>query len=63
MQYTTTFNGSMVQATYELINHEIVVSDVKVMKEGNWEKQTGDDLENFGQWMIEEYGDAMMSSW
>ncbi len=63
MQYTTTFKGRMVQATYELIINEIVVSGVKIMTEGSWEEQTGDGLEDFGQWMIEEYGDEMMSSW
>ncbi len=63
MQYTVTFNGRMVQATYELINDEIVVSGVKVMTEGGWEEQTGDSLEEFGQWMIQEYSDEMMSSW
>ncbi len=41
MQYTATFKGRMVQATYELINNEIVVSGVKVMTEGGWEEQTG----------------------
>ena len=63
MQYIATFKGRMVQATYELINNEIVVSGVKVMTEGGWEEQTGDGLEDFGQWMIEEYSDEMMSSW
>ncbi len=63
MQYTATFKGRMVQATYELINNEIVVSGVKVMTEGGWEEQTGDGLEDFGQWMIEKYSDEMMSSW
>ncbi len=70
MWYTATFNGRMVQATYELINNESVVSGVKVMTEGagrsrggGWEEQTGDGLEDFGQWMIEEYSDEMMSSW
>ncbi len=52
MQYTATFNGRMVQATYELVNSEIVVSGVKVMKEAGWEEQTGDGLKEFGQWMI-----------
>ncbi len=63
MQYTAIFKGRMVQATYELIKNEIVVSGVKIMTEGSWEEQTGDGLEDFGQWMIEEYGDEMMSSW
>ncbi len=63
MQYTITFNGRMIQATYELINSEIVVSGVKVMTEGTWEEQNGDVLEDFGQWMIKEYSDEMMSSW
>ena len=63
MQYIATFDGRMIQATYELINNKIVVSDIKVMKEGNWEKQTDDGIEDFGLWMIEEYGDEMMSSW
>ncbi len=40
-----------VQAIYELlINSEIVISGVKVMTEGHWEEQTGDGLEDFGQW-------------
>ncbi len=38
MQYTATFKGRMVQATYELINNEIVVSGVKVMTEEGWER-------------------------
>ncbi len=63
MQYTATFKGRMVQATYELINNEIVVSGVKVMKEAGWEEQTGEVLEDFGQRMIKEHSDAMMSSW
>ncbi len=63
MQYIATFNGRMVQATYEIINNEIVVSGVKVMTEGGWEEQTGDGLEDLCQWMIEEYNDEMMSSW
>ena len=45
MQYLATFDGRMIQATYGLINNKIVVSDIKVMKEGNWEKQTGDGIE------------------
>ena len=63
MQYTTTFNGRMVQATYELVNSEIVVSGVKVMKEAGWEEQTGDGLKYFGRLIVWEYGDEMMSSW
>ncbi len=63
MWYTATFKGRMIQATYEIINNEIVVSGVKVMTEGGWEEQTGDGLKVFGQWMIEEYGDEMVSSW
>ena len=63
MQYTTTLKGRMIQATYELINNKIVVSGVRVMTDGGWEEQTGDSLEDFSQWMIEEYSDAMMSSW
>ncbi len=63
MWYTATFKGRMIQATYEIINNEIVVSGVKVMTEGGWEEQTGDGLEDFGQWMIEKYRDEMMSSW
>ncbi len=70
MQYTATFNGRMVQATYELINNEIVISGVKVMTEGagrsrggGWEEQTGDGLKYFGRLMVWEYGDEMMSSW
>ncbi len=63
MQYTATFKGRMIQATYEIINNEIVVSGVKVMTEGGWEDQTGRALDDFGQWMIEEYSDEMMSSW
>ncbi len=63
MWYTATFKGRMIQATYEIINNEIVVSGVKVMTEGGWEEQTGDGLEDLGRWMIEEYSDEMMSSW
>ena len=63
MQYIADFNGRVVQATYERANNEITISHVKVMTAGTWEEQTGDGLENFGQWMIEEYGDEMMSSW
>ena len=63
MQYTATFNGRMIQATYELINNEIVVSGVKVMMEEGWEEQTGNSLEEFGRWMIREYSDEMISSW
>ncbi len=64
MQYTATFKGRMIQATYEIINNEIVVSGVKGHDGGGgWEEQTGDGLEDFGQWMIEEYSDEMMSSW
>ena len=63
MQYIITFNGRLVHATYELINNEIVVSGVKVMTEGSWEEQTGEVLEDFGQRMIKEHSDAMMSSW
>ncbi len=63
MQYTTTLKGRMIQATYELINNKIVVSGVRVMTDEGWEDQTGDGLEDFSQWMIEEYSDAMMSSW
>ncbi len=63
MQYITTFNGRMIQATYELINNEIVVSGVTIMTEGHWEEQTGDGLKDLGQWMIETCSDEMMSSW
>ncbi len=63
MQYTTTLKGRMIQATYELINNKIVVSGVRVMTDEGWEDQTGDGLEDISQWMIEEYSDAMMSSW
>ena len=63
MQYTTTLKGRMIQATYELINNKIVVSGVRVMTDEGWEEQTGDGLEDISQWMIEEYSDAMMSSW
>ncbi len=63
MQYTTTLKGRMIQATYKLINNEIVVSGVRVMMDEGWEEQTGDGLEDISQWMIEEYSDAMMSSW
>ncbi len=63
MQYTTTLKGRMIQATYELINNKIVVSGVRVMTDEGWEEQTGDSLEDISQWMIEEYSDAMMSSW
>ncbi len=63
MQYTTTLDGRMVRAIYELINSEIVISGVKIMTDGSWEDQTGIALDDFGQWMIEEYSDEMMSSW
>ena len=63
MQYTTTFKGRIIQATYKLINNKIVVSGVRVMTDEGWEDQTGDGLEDISQWMIEEYSDAMMSSW
>ena len=48
MWYTATFKGRMIQATYEIINNEIVVSGVKVMTEGG-EEQTGDGLEDLGR--------------
>ena len=63
MQYTTTLHGRMVQATYDLVNDEIVVSGVKVMKEAGWEEETGDSLKYFGRLMVAECGDEMMSSW
>ncbi len=44
-----------------MIGNQIIV--VLPRYEGGWEEQTGDGLEDFGQWMIEEYSDEMMSSW
>ena len=61
MQYIGMFDGRMVQATYELRTETIVITGVKVMTAGSWEEQTSDALESLGQWMIEEYGDDMMS--
>ena len=59
MEYTAEYNERMVRATYDLVNDEIVVSGVKVLKAGSWEEQTGIALEDFSQWIIEEHGDAM----
>ena len=41
MEYIAEFDGRMVRATYDLVNDEIVVSGIKVMKAGSWEEQTG----------------------
>ena len=63
MEYIAEFDGRMVRATYDLVNDEIVVSGVKVMKEAGWKEETGDSLKYFGRLMVAECGDEMMSSW
>ena len=63
MQYFADLNGRAVQATYELANNEITISNVKVMTSGTWKEQTGEAFNNIRQWMIAEYEDEMMSSW
>ena len=59
MEYTAMYNGRMVRATYNLVNDEIVVSTVMVLKAGDWERQTGPALEDFSQWIVKEHGDEM----
>ncbi len=56
--YTAVFNKRLVRATYNIVDGEIVITEIK-KHDTDWTVQTGDAFNDFEQWFIEQYGHEM----
>ena len=61
MQYIAELDACQVRATYNVIENEIIISDIDIHEpDTGWVKPTDDDFEDFSQRFLDEFEYEML---